>query len=123
MAPSPDVAAPASPRRVPSRHTLLPAGDARRRRAARAATGSQCSRRPARPSRLSHHETAILLLGLALLLLTARVCGEIALKLHQPAVIGELLAGVALGPTLLGAIWPGAMTTLFPPTGPVAAVM
>lgn len=39
-----------------------------------------------------------------MLLISARVLGEIALKLKQPAVIGEILAGVLLGPSLLGNI-------------------
>jgi Kef-type K+ transport system membrane component KefB/mannitol/fructose-specific phosphotransferase system IIA component (Ntr-type) len=72
---------------------------------------------------LSHHEITVLILGLALLLLAARSLGEIALKLRQPAIAGELLAGVLLGPTALGAIWPGATTALFPSSGQVAVVM
>lgn len=39
-----------------------------------------------------------------MLLFTARVMGEILLKLKQPAVIGEILAGVILGPSILGNI-------------------
>ena len=43
---------------------------------------------------------------LMVILLTARVLAEVAVKLHAPAVIGELLAGVFLGPSLLGWITP-----------------
>ncbi len=39
---------------------------------------------------------------LLLLLLTARMFGEIMERLNQPAMIGEVLAGVILGPSLLG---------------------
>lgn len=39
-----------------------------------------------------------------MLLITARVLGEISIKLKQPAVIGEILAGVILGPSLIGNI-------------------
>jgi Kef-type K+ transport system membrane component KefB len=51
-----------------------------------------------------HQELLKILIQLFLLLISARVLGEIALKLKQPAVIGEILAGVLLGPSLLGNI-------------------
>ncbi len=53
----------------------------------------------------------------------ARVCGEIARTLNQPAVFGELLAGVILGPTLLGQLAPGLMASIFPPEGPAMLVV
>jgi Kef-type K+ transport system membrane component KefB len=48
----------------------------------------------------------LLLLQIAVLLATARLLGEIMRKLKQPAVIGELIAGVVLGPSVLGALAP-----------------
>ncbi len=42
------------------------------------------------------------LLDLAIILLAARLCGELAKKLGQPMVVGQIVAGVLLGPTLLG---------------------
>jgi Kef-type K+ transport system membrane component KefB len=42
-----------------------------------------------------------LLAALAVVLLAAKVLGEIAIRLGQPAVLGELVAGLALGPTLI----------------------
>lgn len=45
-------------------------------------------------------------LSLLLILLTARIFAELATRLRTPAVIGELLAGVFLGPSLLGWIEP-----------------
>lgn len=57
----------------------------------------------------------LLLLGqIALVLLLARVCGSVLTRLGQPAVIGEILAGILLGPTVLGGIAPQAMQALFP---------
>lgn len=47
------------------------------------------------------------------LLLVGRLLGEVAHRLKQPAVIGQLLAGVVLGPSILG-WWPGAEQWLFP---------
>jgi Kef-type K+ transport system membrane component KefB len=45
-------------------------------------------------------QTTSLLAGLAVLVLLARLLGALARRLGQPAVIGEVLAGIALGPTL-----------------------
>ena len=70
-------------------------------------------------SGLSHSEIITLLVALGVLLGAARLLGEIARKLGQPAVIGELFAGILLGPTLLGNFWPRASQTLFPPEGPL----
>lgn len=48
-----------------------------------------------------------LLLVLAAVLAAAKLFGEIAERFGQPAVVGELLAGVALGPSVLGLVDPG----------------
>lgn len=45
-------------------------------------------------------------LHLLLVLLTARIFAELATRLNSPSVIGELLAGVVLGPSLLGWVEP-----------------
>ena len=54
------------------------------------------------------------LVALAAILVATRALGWVARRLGQPAVIGEIVAGIALGPSLLGAGWPEAPTTLFP---------
>ncbi|HKX45392.1 MAG TPA: cation:proton antiporter [Planctomycetota bacterium] len=64
-------------------------------------------------------EFATLLAGLSVLLVAARVLGEVAQRLRQAAVVGEILAGVLLGPTVLGALLPELQAALFPATGPV----
>lgn len=51
-------------------------------------------------------ETHDFLLILLIILLTARVFAELAERFHLPSVIGELMAGVVLGPSLLGWIEP-----------------
>ena len=51
-------------------------------------------------------ETHDFFLYLLVILLTARVFAELATRLQTPAVIGELFAGVVLGPSLLGWIEP-----------------
>ena len=52
---------------------------------------------------------------LVVLLLVGRMLGEAMQRIGQPAVMGQLLAGVLLGPSVLGAIWPEAQQALFPP--------
>ncbi len=61
-----------------------------------------------------HHPLAILLLQIITIILAARVLGTLFRKIGQPAVIGEIVAGIALGPSLLGWVWPDAMAFLFP---------
>jgi Kef-type K+ transport system membrane component KefB/nucleotide-binding universal stress UspA family protein len=68
---------------------------------------------PLRP--LGGHAVLVLLVQLALLVGFARLLSEIARRLDQPAVIGELLAGILLGPSVLGALAPGPFARLFPP--------
>jgi Kef-type K+ transport system membrane component KefB len=63
---------------------------------------------------LSHHAVFLLLVQLTVLLFTARLLGEIARKLGQPPVVGELLAGVLLGPSVLGVFAPHIQADLFP---------
>jgi Kef-type K+ transport system membrane component KefB/nucleotide-binding universal stress UspA family protein len=57
------------------------------------------------------------LLAFLVLLLVARVLGTLAGRFGQPAVIGELLAGILLSPSLLGLVAPGLAAGLFPGTG------
>ncbi|MEO3808373.1 cation:proton antiporter [Sphaerisporangium sp. B11E5] len=60
---------------------------------------------------MSPHTVALLLLGLAVIVAVARLFGMLARRLGQPAVIGEIVAGILLGPTLFGGAISG---TLFP---------
>jgi len=47
-------------------------------------------------------------------MLSGRLLGEAMLRIGQPAVMGQLLAGVILGPSLLGLVWPDLQHALFP---------
>ncbi len=60
------------------------------------------------------HPLAMLLAQIIIIILVARLFGWICLKIGQPSVIGEILAGVALGPSLVGLYFPGFSDTLFP---------
>jgi Kef-type K+ transport system membrane component KefB/mannitol/fructose-specific phosphotransferase system IIA component len=63
---------------------------------------------------LTSHNITVMFLSLGVLLFAARVLGELAQRFKQPSVLGELLAGVLLGPTVLGALAPGVNRFLFP---------
>ena len=63
---------------------------------------------------LSATEITRLLLALAVLLGLARLLGEVARRYQQPMVIGEILAGILLGPTVFQYISPGGYQYLFP---------
>jgi Kef-type K+ transport system membrane component KefB len=52
--------------------------------------------------------------ALVVILLAAGACGRLALTLRQPRVLGEMVAGVLLGPTLFGQLWPDAQAAVFP---------
>lgn len=63
---------------------------------------------------LSHEQIQLLFLQMGVLLLVARLLGEAMKKADQPPVLGELLAGIVLGPSLLGWTAPGVFAALFP---------
>ncbi len=62
---------------------------------------------------LNHHEVIVLLLQLSVLLIFARIFGEISRMLKQPAIIGEILAGVVLGPSVFGKLFPDIFSLVF----------
>ncbi len=72
---------------------------------------------------LSVHDLTIIFLALAVMLGAARVLGELARKFHQPAVLGEILAGLILGPTIFGRLLPEMQAALFPAEGNVPLVL
>lgn len=69
------------------------------------------------PEPLGEHAILVLFIQLFALLLVARFLGELAKKANLPSLVGELLAGIVLGPSLFGALAPGLFTTVFPQTG------
>ncbi|CAN1557032.1 KefB Kef-type K+ transport systems, membrane components [Flavobacteriaceae bacterium] len=58
---------------------------------------------------------AILLAQIIMIILVARIFGWFFKKIGQPSVIGEIIAGIALGPSLLGMYFPDFFHALFPP--------
>ena len=63
---------------------------------------------------------ALLLLQLIAILMFARIMGYIFSKIGQPTVIGEILAGIILGPSVLGHFFPESFSFLFSPNSLVS---
>jgi Kef-type K+ transport system membrane component KefB len=63
----------------------------------------------------SEHQLLVFWCQLLALLFVARALGALMRRYGQPAVIGELAAGLLLGPSVLGKVLPGVQAWLFPP--------
>jgi Kef-type K+ transport system membrane component KefB len=63
---------------------------------------------------VSEHQLLLFLLELSVLFVAARVGAEVAARLRVPLHVGELVMGMALGPSFLGWLWPEARAALFP---------
>jgi Kef-type K+ transport system membrane component KefB len=57
---------------------------------------------------------AAFFLAVVVVMLAARLVGACAARIGQPRVMGEVLAGILLGPTVLGALGPGVQQAIFP---------
>lgn len=64
-----------------------------------------------------------ILLALTVLLVTAHLGAALFTRIRQPPVIGEILGGLVLGPTVLGLLFPSLKATMFPETGPTAIAL
>lgn len=65
---------------------------------------------------VAHHGSStigLLLLQIIVILTVARLVGALFRHIGQPQVIGEIVAGILLGPSILGALWPEAFAFLF----------
>ena len=58
--------------------------------------------------------SAAFFLQMFVILLTCRLVGAMSRRLGQPQVVGEMIAGVFLGPSLLGLAFPGVQQLVFP---------
>jgi Kef-type K+ transport system membrane component KefB len=68
-------------------------------------------------AKLHPDDLVTLLLAIGIILILSRIASEIGKKIGLPMVMGELILGVILGPTMLGTIAPDLYTTLFPFAG------
>lgn len=60
------------------------------------------------------HPVALILAQIVTIIIVSRIIGFVFAKIHQPTVIGEIIAGIALGPSLLGVFFPELSAALFP---------
>jgi len=61
------------------------------------------------------HPILTLFTQIALIVALSRAAGLLFVRLHQPQVMGEMLAGIILGPSVLGWMWPEIHALIFPP--------
>jgi len=64
---------------------------------------------------MTNHTLILILLEIAVIIGLARLVGLAFMRIRQPPVVGEIVAGIMLGPSLLGLVSPTAFATLFPP--------
>lgn len=62
---------------------------------------------------LNENDITIFLLSIGVMLFFARSFGELSRKFKQPLIIGEIIAGIVLGPTIFGNLFPSAFSYLF----------
>ncbi len=62
----------------------------------------------------SDHTVIIFFAEIVLMLVVGRFLGELMLRIRQPEVLGQLVAGIIIGPTVFGNLWPGAHHLIFP---------
>lgn len=60
------------------------------------------------------HPLAIMVIQIFCIMIAARIFGYLMIMIGQPSVVGEILAGIALGPSLMGFILPDFSAFLFP---------
>lgn len=69
---------------------------------------------------LTKADLVVLFGSIALIIIASRLSGNFCQKVNIPSVVGELLTGVLLGPTIMGSFCPVFVNTLFPNTGNLA---
>ena len=60
------------------------------------------------------HPVGLILAQIITIIIVSRIFAFVFRKIHQPTVIGEIIAGIALGPSLLGMLFPEFSLALFP---------
>jgi Kef-type K+ transport system membrane component KefB len=73
--------------------------------------------------KLQSHDIMVLLLSIGGMLILSRLLAELGRKLKLPVVMGEILAGVIIGPTVFGYFFPAEFKNIFPQEGTVKIAM
>jgi Kef-type K+ transport system membrane component KefB len=66
---------------------------------------------------MNQHELILFFVQISLMMLVALLFGHVMRKFHSPTVLGELIGGIILGPTVFGAFFPELFISLFPDKG------
>ncbi len=64
-----------------------------------------------------HPSEGLFLIQIILLVVSGRLLGELMVRIGQPSIMGQIIAGIILGPSLFGLIFPHAQASLFPSEG------
>ncbi|AFD00353.1 transporter, CPA2 family [Methanocella conradii HZ254] len=67
---------------------------------------------------MAPHDIAVIFLDIVIMLSIALSFGHLMRRLHIPSIVGELIGGIVIGPTVLGRLSPNAYDWLFPNVGP-----
>jgi Kef-type K+ transport system membrane component KefB len=78
-------------------------------------TRSDSGSRAAQAEAVAGHPLAQLLLAIAVVVAACKAAGWLMRRIGQPPVIGEIAAGILLGPSVLGAAWPEGAAAILPP--------
>ncbi len=73
--------------------------------------------------KLVHNDIIVLLASMGGILILARIFAELGKKIKMPIVMGEILLGIILGPTVFGSLFPDACAAILPKTGAVKIAM
>ncbi|WFS00626.1 cation:proton antiporter [Rhizobium tumorigenes] len=57
---------------------------------------------------------SLFLIQIVILVVVGRLLGEAMVRIGQPSIMGQIIGGIILGPSILGQIWPGAQAHIFP---------
>ncbi|MES2396063.1 MAG: cation:proton antiporter [Bacteroidota bacterium] len=73
--------------------------------------------------KLVHNDIIILLASIGGILILARIFAELGKKIKMPIVMGEILLGIILGPTVFGSLYPDLCASIFPKVGAAKIAM
>jgi Kef-type K+ transport system membrane component KefB len=73
--------------------------------------------------KLVHNDMIILLSSIGGILILARIFAELGKKIKMPIVMGEILLGIILGPTVFGSLFPDQFISIFPKVGAAKIAM
>jgi Kef-type K+ transport system membrane component KefB len=73
--------------------------------------------------KLVHNDMIILLSSIGGILILARIFAELGKKIKMPIVMGEILLGIILGPTVFGSLFPSQFISIFPKMGAAKIAM